>query len=249
MEQKSYILITGSSSGMGREIAVQLSSRYNIIINGRDRERLLQTIESCDGNNSHLIWQYDLANLEAIEESFIKFMEENNCVISNFVHSAGYMKTIPLKMINAELFQTTFNINTISAAILTKLLMKKKVNHGMLKSIVFISSNISNFGAKAFSAYAASKAATDGLMRCLAVELAPEVRVNSVLPGGLRTGMTEHMYENTELIERMNSTYPLGPGKTRDIYSAVNFLLSDDARWITGHQLVVDGGRTINITG
>jgi NAD(P)-dependent dehydrogenase (short-subunit alcohol dehydrogenase family) len=152
-------------------------------------------------------------------------------------------------MVNTELFQTTFNINTISAALLTKVLMKKKVNHGMLKSIVFISSNISNFGAKAFSAYAASKAATDGLMRCLAVELAPDVRVNSVLPGGLRTGMTEHLYENTELIERMNNTYPLGPGKTGDIYAAVNFLLSDEARWITGHQLVVDGGRTINITG
>jgi NAD(P)-dependent dehydrogenase (short-subunit alcohol dehydrogenase family) len=57
------------------------------------------------------------------------------------------------------------------------------------------------------------------------------------------------MYENAELIERMNAICPLGPGKTSDIYAAVNFLLSDEARWITGQQLVVDGGRTINISG
>jgi NAD(P)-dependent dehydrogenase (short-subunit alcohol dehydrogenase family) len=184
-----------------------------------------------------------------IEESLVDFIEENNSVISGFIHSAGYMKAVPIKMTNVELFKTTFNINTISAALLTKVLLKRRVNHSMLKSIVFISSNISNFGAKAFSTYAASKAAIDGLMRCLAIELAPDVRVNSVLPGGLRTGMTEHMYENAELIERMNATYPLGQGKTSDIYAAVNFLLSDEARWITGQQLVVDGGRTINISG
>jgi NAD(P)-dependent dehydrogenase (short-subunit alcohol dehydrogenase family) len=203
----------------------------------------------CNKDRSHLIWQYDLMNIDMIEESLMNFIGENNSVISGFIHSAGYMKTILLKMANVELFQTTFNINTISAALLTKVLLKRKVNYGMLKSIVFISSNISNFGAKAFSAYAASKSAVDGLMRCLAIELAPDVRVNSVLPGGIRTGMTEQMYENTELIQRMNTTYPLGPGKAGDIYAAVNFLLSDEARWITGQQLVVDGGRTINITG
>ena len=86
-------------------------------------------------------------------------------------------------------------------------------------------------------------------MRCLALELAPGVRVNSVLPGGIRTPMTEHLYKDTEMIERMNTTYPLGEGSVKDICGAVQFLLSDEARWITGQQLTVDGGRTINITG
>ena len=86
-------------------------------------------------------------------------------------------------------------------------------------------------------------------MRSLAMELAPEVRINSVLPGGVRTRMTEHMYEDEELINRMAATYPLGLGDVNDIYHAVRFLLSDEARWITGQQITVDGGRTINVTG
>ena len=97
--------------------------------------------------------------------------------------------------------------------------------------------------------YSATKAGLDGLMRSLAMELAPDVRINSVLPGGVRTRMTEHMYENEELINRMAATYPLGLGTTTDIYKAVRFLLSDNARWITGQQLTVDGGRTVNVTG
>lgn len=127
--------------------------------------------------------------------------------------------------------------------------MNRKLNGDTLKSVVLISSNISNFGAKAFGVYGASKGAMDALMRSLAVELAPKVRLNSVLPGGVRTTMTEHMYQDEELVKRMAATYPLGLGEANDIYEVVNFLLSDKARWITGQQCTVDGGRTINITG
>ena len=70
-----------------------------------------------------------------------------------------------------------------------------------------------------------------------------------MLPGGVRTAMTEHMYQDQELMERMGSLYPLGLGDVKDIYEAVSFLLSDKAKWITGQQFTVDGGRTINITG
>ncbi|MEG0797048.1 MAG: SDR family oxidoreductase [Odoribacter sp.] len=249
MEQDEYILITGASSGMGREIAIQLSIANNIIINGRDMERLQQTSICCNKNSKHLIWQYDLENVDGVEESLIQLIVQNNCLVKGFVHCAGYMKTIPLKMIRVDLFQSSFNVNVIAAAMIAKVLTKKKINQTALKNIVLISSNISNFGAKAFSAYAASKAATDGLMRCLAVELAPTIRVNSVLPGGVRTAMTEAMYQDEELIKRIASVYPLGLGEVKDIYEAVNFLLSDGAKWITGQQLTVDGGRTINITG
>jgi len=170
-------------------------------------------------------------------------------MVNNFVHAAGYMKTIPLKMLSVESFLSSFHVNVIAAAMIAKVLTKKKVNQNALKNIVFISSNINNFGAKAFSSYAASKAALDGLMRCLAVELAPAIRVNSVLPGGVRTAMTEYMYQDPELIERMSRQYPLGLGTTQDVFGAVKFLISEDARWITGQQITVDGGRTINITG
>ena len=249
MEQKKYLLVTGASSGIGREIAVQLSEFYNVILNGREQARLEETLKSCNTINHHLVWIFDLANVDAVEEALTMFLTKNNCTVEHFVHAAGYMKTIPLKMSSVDAFRGSFNVNVISAAMIAKVLTKKKLNKDVLKNIVFISSNISNFGAKAFSSYAASKAALDGLMRCLAVELAPAVHVNSVLPGGVRTAMTEHMYQDVELIERMKATYPLGLGTTQDICAAVKFLISDNARWITGQQLTVDGGRTINISG
>jgi NAD(P)-dependent dehydrogenase (short-subunit alcohol dehydrogenase family) len=249
MEQKACILITGASSGIGRETAIRLSKNYPVILHGRDKERLEQTLTACSSSQEHLIWVQDLANLQDLEASLTQFMQSTNCLVKGFVHSAGYFKMVPVKMISVELFRSTFDINVIAAAIIAKVLTKKRVNLSALESIVLVSSIASNFGSKAFSAYAASKSALDGLMRCLAVELAPEVRVNSVLPGGIRTSMTEHTYQDAERIEQMNETYPLGQGSVQDIASAVRFLIGDDARWITGQQLCVDGGRTINITG
>lgn len=247
MEERKYILITGSSSGMGEEMAVQLSQDYNIIINGRDTERL-QSVRDRLAEGCHVVWQYDLGDVQNIEQSLNSLIAENNIKIAHFVHSAGFMKMYPVKMLNAELFANSFNINVVSAALITKTLVGRK-NQKALESAVFVSSNISNFGAKAFSVYSAAKSGLDGLMRSLAMELAPDVRINSVLPGGIRTRMTEHMYQDEELINRMAATYPLGLGQTSDIYHAVRFLLSSEARWITGQQFTVDGGRTVNITG
>ncbi len=249
MENKECILITGASSGMGREMAIQFSSVFRVILNGRDVERLEETRQLCMNPEEQLVWSYDLGDVGEIETAFANFLFESNVRVNYFVHCAGFMKTYPLKMVTATLFQNTFNVNVIAGALLVKALMNRKINDGALKSVVFISSNISNFGAKAFTVYGASKGAVDSLMRSLAVELAPRVRVNSVLPGGVRTAMTEHMYQDEDLVNRMAALYPLGLGEVKDIYMAVNFLLSDAARWVTGQQITVDGGRTINITG
>jgi len=249
MENKECILITGASSGMGREMAIQFSSVFRVILNGRDVERLEETRRLCTNPGEQLLWPCDLSDVGEIETVFANFLCESNLRVNYFVHCAGFMKTYPLKMVTATLFQNTFNVNVIAGALLVKVLMNRKVNDRALKSVVFISSNISNFGAKAFSVYGASKGAVDSLMRSLAVELAPQVRVNSVLPGGVRTTMTEHMYQDEDLVNRMAAVYPLGLGEVKDIYMAVNFLLSDAARWVTGQQFTVDGGRTINITG
>jgi NAD(P)-dependent dehydrogenase (short-subunit alcohol dehydrogenase family) len=135
----------------------------------------------------------------------------------------------------------------LSAAFIMKVLVSKKLNHSALKSAVFISSNLSDHGAKGLSAYGASKGGLDTLMKCLAIELAPNVRVNSVLPGAIRTPMTESVFNNKSVIERMEPQYPLGFASAIDIYQAVNFLLSEKSSKITGHQLVVDGGRAVNI--
>ena len=243
------ILITGASSGMGREMAIRFSAQYRVIVNGRNLERLQETVSMCQNADQQLIWQYDLSNIDGLEESLTSFLKADGITVNYYVHCAGMMKNYPIKMVNVELLQQTFNTNVFSAELITKLLVNKKLNNNSLRSIVYISSNISGFGAKAHSVYGASKGAVDAMMKSLAMELAPNIRVNSVLPGAVKTMLTEHIFEDENLINRMRETYPLGLGTTSDIYEAVRFLLSEEARWITGQQITVDGGRTVNITG
>ena len=243
------ILITGASSGMGREMAIRFSEQYRVIVNGRNLERLQETVSMCQNAEHQLIWQYDLSNIDGLEESLTSFLKAEGITVNYYVHCAGMMKNYPIMMVNVQLLQQTFNTNVFSAELITKLLVNKKLNNNSLKSIVYISSNISGFGAKAHSVYGASKGAVDAMMKSLAMELAPNIRVNSVLPGAVKTMLTEHIFEDENLINRMKETYPLGLGTTSDIYEAVRFLLSEEARWITGQQITVDGGRTVNITG
>lgn len=244
-----FVLLTGASSGIGKEIAIQLSTDYNIILHGRDLNRLKGVKDLCDKSNNQLIWQYDLNNIKEVETSLTDFLKENDIIIENYVHCAGFMKMAPLKMSSINILSNSFNINVISASIICKVLTNRRANSNTLSSIVFISSNISNMGAKGMSAYGASKGAIDSLMRCLAVELAPKVRVNSVLPGAVLTEMTHLIFENEEVRNRMEVTYPLGFGEPNDIYQLVNFLISDKSKWITGQQFTIDGGRSINISG
>jgi NAD(P)-dependent dehydrogenase (short-subunit alcohol dehydrogenase family) len=247
--KKKYALITGASSGIGRSLAVNLSAKYNLILHGRNEERLQETRALCRKEHEQLIFKHDLEKIEEIENAISTIVNDHNLEIVHFVHCAGFLKMLPFKMVTVDLIQATMATNFISAALIAKVLVQKKINDSALESIVFVSSNISNCGAKAFSVYAASKGALDSLMRCLAVELAPKVRVNSVLPGAIQTEMTKNMFENAEVIDRMVRTYPLGFGRVEDISPMVEFLLSEGARWITGQQFTVDGGRNINITG
>ena len=187
----------------------------------------------------------DTQNLESDLASFIK---EKDAKISGFVHCAGVMKMIPLKSANYEAFSITYAVNVFAPALITKVLASRRINEHNLKSVVFISSNISNRGARSFSIYGSSKSALDGLMRNLAMELAPTVRVNSVLPGGMITEMTKEIFSDEAKKTEFEKNYPLGIGTPLDISGIVDFLLSDNSKWITGQQITVDGGRTIDIT-
>lgn len=245
-----YMLITGASSGIGEYLALEFSHNYNVILCGRNTEKLENLRIKCDNSNNHLIWNFDLNNINEIEKSLSEYIKENKISISYFIHCAGLLKMFPCKVFSVDAFTSSYNVNVTSAAMITKVLTSKKYNMPSVKSIVYISSNISNFGAKGFSIYASSKSALDGLMRCVAMELAPEVRVNSILPGGIKTQMTENMWiMDEEAEERFYKDYPLGIGKPEYIYDAAEFLISEKAKWITGQQIVVDGGRTVNITG
>ena len=248
-EQREWALVTGASSGIGRSVAVELSQRYNLVLNGRDVARLAETQVACCADAEICLWPFDLGTVDELADAFTAFIRDNGLRIASFAHCAGVSKLLPVRGTKLNDLRDTFNTNVFAPFLIVQTLVSRRINGDALKSVVFISSNISNRGSKAFAAYGASKSGLDGLMRCLAVELAPNVRVNSVLPGAVRTHMTENIFANDEVVTRMKSQYPLGLGKTCNIADVVSFLLSDKASWITGQQITVDGGATINITG
>lgn len=241
-----YVLITGASSGVGRELAIYLSKHYPLIISGRSEDRLEETRAKCE--NRVIVWPYDLTKIESIDKDLADFIIDNRVEVSAFVHCAGLMKMAPLRSVKLEDVMNTFSTNVFSAEMIIKTLAAKKINSNNLNSVVLISSNISNRGAAAFSVYGASKAALDGIARNLSIELAPNIRVNSVLPGGMITNMTKELFDDENLKKQFEVNYPLGIGTPADIAPIVKFLISDDSRWITGQQITVDGGRTIDIT-
>jgi NAD(P)-dependent dehydrogenase (short-subunit alcohol dehydrogenase family) len=249
MVKGHYILVTGASSGIGSSICRELSNSYNLVLLGKDNLKINNLIKSLNNSSNHVSFIADLQQSEELETSLEKFLIGNNIQIHGFVHCAGFMNMLPSKMFSISAIQKTFTINLFSAAIIVKILLQRKFNSDSLKNIIFISSNISNFGAKAFGLYSSSKSGLDGLMRSLAVELAPKVRVNSILPGAIHTQMTTEIFQNQETANRLLDAYPLGEGFSEDIAKMVFFLISENSRWITGQQITVDGGRTINISG
>lgn len=245
--RRPALLITGASSGIGRQMAIQLSRTHTILIHGRDEERLEDTRQQCVNPPLHSLWRFDLADVEGVSASLGAVLGDQ-VRLFGFVHCAAVLKVLPLRSQSFSGYRENLNVNFLSAVEIVSTLMKKKVNDRQLRSVVFVSSIASRFGAKGFGAYAASKGALDAFMRTMAVELAPEVRLNSVLPGAVRTAMTEQMFTDQNIAMSFHRDYPLGLGEATDIVNATAFLLSDNARWITGQQLVVDGGRTTNIT-
>jgi NAD(P)-dependent dehydrogenase (short-subunit alcohol dehydrogenase family) len=248
MSTKLCTLVTGASSGIGREIAVRISSYNSLILCGRNLERLEETKQACSQPQTHSLWQADLNDIGQVGLTLAKLMSDNNINVENFIHCAAVNKIMPMRAVDHKIASDIMNTNYLSSAVIISLLLKKAVNKQQLKTITFISSIASKRGAKGLSIYSASKGALDAMMRSLAVELAPNIRVNSILPGAVKTKMNEYMSLTPEDEENFNHNYPLGAGEPNDIVNAVEFLISAKARWITGQQIVVDGGRSINIT-
>ncbi|MFC1818485.1 SDR family NAD(P)-dependent oxidoreductase [Thermodesulfobacteriota bacterium] len=244
MSKLNYTLLTGASSGIGQAIAERIGIKSRLILAGTDSAKLDSLKKQLPFAEYHISWPFDLNEVDGIAEALKSLLDEYGVVVDSFIHCAGIVKLLPVRLAKPEVVQQVMNVNFLSAVQIVSALMKKSINHNALKNIIFLSSIYSERGVKANSIYAASKGALDAFMRALAIELAPEIRANSVLPGGVRTSMSERIYSDPRLLEQMKKDYPLRLGEVEDIVNMVEFLASDKASWITGQQLVVDGGKT-----
>jgi NAD(P)-dependent dehydrogenase (short-subunit alcohol dehydrogenase family) len=236
------ILVTGASSGIGRAIAVECSKMgASVIITGRNEERLNQTFEQLEGSNHKQI-ACDLHEENNIHEFSLQLP-----VLNGVVHVAGIAKTLPFQFVSSKELNTIFNINFFAPTLLSQLLVKtKKIVKDA--SVVFISSidgpltvHIGN------SMYAASKGAVTAMAKNMAVDLASKkIRVNCVLPGMTETPLIHAGDITQEQLDLDMKLYPLKRyGKPEEIAYAVIYLLSDASSWVTGSNIVVDGGFTL----
>jgi NAD(P)-dependent dehydrogenase (short-subunit alcohol dehydrogenase family) len=238
----TYTLLTGASSGIGAAIARRLGSARALILSGRDAGKLREAAGLGD-DERHLVWPYDLRDVEGIQPSLSGLLEPRQATVECFVHCAGVVKVLPARLAEPGVVQEVMNVNVLSAIQILRTLLRKG-NRGALANVLFISSTYSIRGVKGQALYAASKGALDAMMQSLAVELAPAVRVNSVLPGGVRTPMSQRAFDDPQHLEKMKQEYLLRLGEVDDIVNVVEFMLSDKAGWITGQKIVVDGGQT-----
>lgn len=235
------ILITGASSGIGRQTAIECSKDgASLIITGRNEARLTDTFNSLESNaEGHKMVIADLLKQEDIE----RLVQEAG-QIDGVVLCSGKSMTLPVQFATREKFDDVFNTNFFSPIELLRLLYKKKsLNNGC--SVVIIDSI---GGVKAFmpgnSVYGASKAALNSMMHFCAVEFAPrKIRVNCVCPGMVETPLIHRGTITEEQLEKDRRRYPLKRyGKPEDIAYACIYLLSDASSWVTGQDLFVDGG-------
>jgi 3-oxoacyl-[acyl-carrier protein] reductase len=237
------ILVTGGSSGIGRESAIMLSQLGSrVIISGRRTEQLETTL-SMMTPGEHAIEPFDLLQLEAIP-NWIKGLADRYGPFHGLLHAAGLRKTTALRGLSLDVLHQTFRVNFDSAVMLAKGFRQKGCCH-TISSIAFISSVAALAGAPAIAAYAASKAALVGLTKSLAIELAREgIRVNCIVPGMVQSEMTDEIRHSltSEQFAAIIAQHPLGLGTTWDVACAAAYLLSDAARWMTGQMLVLDGG-------
>ena len=236
------ILVTGASSGIGRGTAIECAKMgATLILTARNENRLKETLSQLEGEN-HKIIVCDLNDRKAIDNLV-------DCIptVDGLINNAGFTITKPIQYIENEYFQQIMQVNTIAPILLLKdMLKKKKMKRG--GSVVFTSS-IAGIGRMSVgnTMYGSSKGALSAFVQGAAKELASKgIRVNAVCPAMVESHIMDAGVITKEQVEETKKLYPLGRfGTPEDVARAMVFLLSDASAWITGINLVVDGGRTL----
>lgn len=237
------ILVTGSSSGIGQATAIECSKLgARLVITGRNVERLQETFSQLEGEG-HLKVVADLTAADDVEKVCADIP-----VLDGLVCNAGITERQLIPFFKEEVLRKIFEINTISPMLMVHKFTKlKKFNKGA--SVVFTSS-IAGRGlcAPGSAIYSATKGAVSAFVRNAALELAAKkIRFNSVAPGMVETPLKDAETEVTEEQWIKNrDNHPLKRfGTPNDIAHAIIYLLSDASSWVTGSELVIDGGRSL----
>ena len=246
--ENKVIIVTGASSGIGAQCAIDCSKMgARVVLVARNEERLKQTLEQCEESSRHIILPLDLSSSDGLKDA-IKDVVSKVGKINGVVNCAGMSSVTPLKLITDELLDQFFRTNVYSAINLSKEVTRVgNYDKEGGCSIIFFASIMGLCGDKCKTMYSATKGALIAAARSMACELAKnKIRVNVVSPGAIETPINAklpHMAD-PELRKELEDKHLLGLGECSDISNACIYLLSDAAKWVTGQNLIVDGGYT-----
>lgn len=235
------ILVTGASSGIGQATAIECAQMgAEVVITGRDTERLQATADLMGNLKAQIA--ADLTNQEDVERLVAALP-----LLDGAVLCAGNSTTLPLQFGSREKFDEMFNVNFFAPVELLRLMYKKKVLQKGASVVLIASIGGTHSFMPGNGVYGASKAALNSLMKYAAREYASrKIRVNSICPGMVDTPLIHRGTITEEQLVEDAKRYPLGRyGKPDDIANGAVYLLSDASSWLTGHDLVIDGGFSI----
>lgn len=238
---QKHILITGASSGIGRSSSILCSSLgASLTVVGRNELRLKETLLSLSGDDNNAVF------CDLTHHNEVVSMVDELPILDGAVFCVGIQEICLTKNIDLEILEKLMNTNFFSTVLLISQLMKtKKFNKG--SSIVLISSVAACHCAEAGnSVYSSTKAALSSYARVLALELSSRrIRVNTISPGMVCTPLHEQFGLTQEQFKEDEKKYPLGYGQPEDVANVVAFLLSDASKWMTGSDILLDGGLTL----
>jgi NAD(P)-dependent dehydrogenase (short-subunit alcohol dehydrogenase family) len=241
-----WIVLTGASSGIGRAIACQLSAcGARVVLVGRNQKGLEDTAARLPDGHSRLL-TLDLQQVNLIAPRIRELAQEIGRVFG-LCYCSGVVETRPLASFQSDGFRSVMDVNLAAGLELAKVVCRKDVLTDEGGSLLFVASIYGWVGMPGQLSYSASKGAMLAAARVLAVELARRhIRVNTLSPGLVHTPMTETAFRllSADQVRGLEAAYPLGLGEPEDVARAAAFLLAPQNRWITGTDLIIDGGYT-----
>lgn len=238
------ILVTGASSGIGQTTAIVCSQMgATVVITGRDEERLQATFDQlAAAQEEHVKLLADLTMPDEVDRLVASLPPLDGAVLC-----AGNSTTLPLQFGSREKFNEMFDVNFFAPVELLRLMYKKKVLQKGASVVLIASIGGTHSFMPGNGVYGASKAALNSVMKYAAREYASrKVRVNSICPGMVDTPLIHRGTITEDQLAEDAKRYPLGRyGRPEDIANGAVYLLSDASSWLTGHDLVIDGGFSV----